>query len=158
MAALNEFLIHYGYLGMLLAAFLAGSFIPFSSEVVLVTLLTTTTMNAPLTVLSACVGNWAGSMFNYAIGRLGSAETIARWLKVKPERLEQAQRWTQRWGAWAALVTFLPIIGSAISIALGIMRTNVWKVSLATFAGKSLRYIFIAYTVIALNLQSAAAN
>ena len=33
-----DFLINYGYVGMLLSAFLAGSFFPFSSEAVMVAL------------------------------------------------------------------------------------------------------------------------
>ena len=39
MDALNELLINYGYIGILIATFLAASILPFSSEVVMVGLL-----------------------------------------------------------------------------------------------------------------------
>ena len=39
MDALNELLINYGYIGILIASFLAASILPFSSEVVMVGLL-----------------------------------------------------------------------------------------------------------------------
>lgn len=146
---MTDFFITYGYWGMGLAAFLAGSFIPFSSEAVMAALLATTSMNPVLLLVSATIGNTAGSMFNYWVGHLGDADRIGRWLKVKPRRLERAKRWVARYGGWAGLITFLPILGSAISIALGIMRAN-WAFVLATtFTGKTLRYIIVAYTVLA---------
>ena len=41
---------------------------------------------------------------------------------------------------------FLPIIGTAICILLGLMRANPWVSSLSVFLGKIVRYAFIAYT------------
>ena len=45
-------LIQYGYVGMLLAAFLAGSFFPFSSEAVMVGLLAAGLSPTELCILS----------------------------------------------------------------------------------------------------------
>ena len=56
-------LIDYGYMGMLLAAFLAGSFFPFSSEAVMIGLITAGLDPAPLCIY-ATVGNVLGGMFN----------------------------------------------------------------------------------------------
>lgn len=150
MEAFNEFFINYGYWGMGFAAFLAGSFIPFSSEAVMAALLATTSMNPILLLVAATIGNTAGSMFNYSLGLLGDAETVGRWLKVKPRRLDRAKRWVARYGGWMGFVTFLPVLGSAISIALGIMRANWLFVLATTLTGKTLRYILVAYTVLAL--------
>lgn len=41
MDAIIELLTTYGYMGMLIAAFLAGSFFPFSSEAIMLALLAT---------------------------------------------------------------------------------------------------------------------
>lgn len=146
---MSDFFITYGYWGMGFAAFLAGSFIPFSSEAVMATLLATTSMNPVLLLVSATVGNTAGSMFNYCLGHLGDADRIGHWLRVKPRQLERARRWVARYGGWAGLITFLPILGSAISIALGIMRVNWLFVLSTTFTGKTFRYVIIAYTTLA---------
>lgn len=147
---MNDILISYGYWGMAIAAFLAGTFVPFSSEVVMGALLASTTMNSTLVVAFGTVGNVLGTMVNYALGRLASPQTIARWLHVKPRRMERTQRWAERYGAWLAFITFLPALGTAIAVALGTLRANVTAVVLTATAGKLLRYILVAATVAAL--------
>ena len=52
-------LIQYGYVGMLLAAFLAGSFFPFSSEAVMVGLLAAGLSPTELCIY-ATIGNVVG--------------------------------------------------------------------------------------------------
>ena len=83
MDSLNQFFIDYGYWGMGLASFLAGTFVPFSSEAVMGALLVTTGMDPMITVMSGTIGNVLGSIFNYYIGRIGSVEQISRWMHVK---------------------------------------------------------------------------
>ncbi len=97
----------------------------------------------PLLVL-ATIGNWAGSMFNYWVGRQGKMEWIERYLRVSHEKLEQAQRFMGNRGAWMGFFAFLPVIGTAICIALGLMRANLAISSLSVFLGKILRYLIIA--------------
>ena len=70
MDSLLDFLINYGYWGMLIAAFIAGSFLPFSSEAVMVGLVAAGLEPVPLAIYGT-IGNWLGSMFNYGVGRLG---------------------------------------------------------------------------------------
>ena len=77
MDAIIEFLVSNGYWGMLIAAFIAGSFFPFSSEAVMVGLLALG-LDPWSLVVYGTIGNWAGSMFNYGIGRLGKMEWIHR--------------------------------------------------------------------------------
>ena len=75
MDSLNEFFISYGYWGMGIAAFLAGTFFPFSSEAVMAALLVSSSMDPVLTVASGTIGNVLGSMVNYFIGSLCKPET-----------------------------------------------------------------------------------
>lgn len=150
MDSLNEFFINYGYWGMALAAFLAGTFIPFSSEAVMGALLVSSTMDPVITVLSGTAGNVAGSMVNYYIGTFGSVETISKWLKVKEKRLNQAKVYVDKYGYWMGLLAWLPILGTAISIALGILRANLLGVFLTTLAGKLIRYAIVASSVLAI--------
>ena len=65
-----HFLTQYGYWGMLLAAFLAGSFFPFSSEAVMVGLMATG-LDPWLLMVYGTIGNVLGSVVNYGVGRLG---------------------------------------------------------------------------------------
>ncbi len=150
MEGLDEFFINYGYIGMAMAAFLSGSVLPFSSEAVLGVLLAASHMDPWLTVLSATVGNVGGSMLTYYMGRMCSMKTISKWLKVKEKRILKTKEYIDRKGTWIALFAFLPVVGEAISIALGTLRTNVLMVLLYTTVGKLIRYIVVAYTVLAI--------
>ena len=150
MDSLNEFFISYGYWGMGVAAFLAGTFFPFSSEAVMAALLASSNMDPILTVASGTIGNVLGSMVNYFIGSLCEPETVSKLFRIKPNRMETAQRYVMRYGAWMGFFAFIPILGTAISIALGMLKANVWGTLFSTFLGKTLRYIVVAYSVIAL--------
>ncbi|MCH4148835.1 MAG: DedA family protein [Prevotella sp.] len=143
---LINFLMNYGYWGMLIAAFLAGSFIPFSSEAVMLGLLAAGLSPWPL-VIYGTIGNVAGSFFNYFIGRLGKLEWIEKYCHVKKESLDRAERFMAGHGAWMGFFAFLPIIGSAITIMLGYMRANI-PISLCSITiGKLIRYILLIYGV-----------
>lgn len=150
MDSLNQFFIEYGYWGMAMASFLAGTFVPFSSEAVMGALLVTTDMNPMLTIISGTIGNVLGSMFNYYIGRTGSVEQISRWMHIKEKRLVRTRDYVEKKGSWIAVFSFLPIFGTAISISLGILRANVWGVMFWSLIGKFLRYVIVASSAIAL--------
>lgn len=149
MDSLSDFFINYGYFGMGLASFLAGTFFPFSSETVMAALLLASDMDPVLTVASASIGNVLGSMVNYAIGRMCKPETVNRLFKIKPSRMERAQKYVGRYGSWMGFFAFLPILGTAISLALGFLRANVWGTLLFTFIGKVARYVIVAYSALA---------
>lgn len=140
--ALTDFLINYGYWGMLLAAFLAGSFFPFSSEAVMLGLFAAGLKAEPL-IIYGTIGNVLGSMFNYSVGRLGHMEWIETYLHVKKKDLDKAKRFMAGHGAWIGFFAFLPIIGSAITICLGLMRANIVISTASITLGKLLRYVVL---------------
>lgn len=150
MESLNDFFLQYGYWGMALASFLAGTFVPFSSEAVMGALIVTTSMDPVLTVLSGTVGNVLGSMANYYVGRVWSVEQISRWMHVKERRLLRVRDYVSHRGSWIATFSFLPMFGTAISIALGILRANVWGVLMYSTIGKFFRYVLVGYSAYAL--------
>lgn len=144
MDALVAFLTQYGYWGMLAAAFLAGSFLPFSSEAVMVALLGAGLDEWGL-ILYGTIGNVLGSVVNYFVGRLGRLDWIERWLHVKKKDLDRAQRFMAGRGAWMGFFAFLPILGSAITILLGLMRANIPVTFFSITIGKLLRYVLLIY-------------
>ena len=139
---LIQLLIDWGYLGLFLSALIAGSILPFSSELVLVALVKLG-LSPALCVLSAALGNTLGGMTCYYIGRLGRTDWVEKYLRVKPEKVERMQRFLQGKGALMAFFVFLPIVGEVIAIALGLMRSNVWITTLSMFTGKLLRYVLM---------------
>lgn len=134
----------YGYWGMLLAAFLAGSFFPFSSEAVMVGLMATGLDPWTLMVYGT-IGNVLGSVFNYCVGRLGKQEWFERYLHVKPEAMERARRFMRGHGAWMGFFAFIPLLGSAITILLGLMRANPVITFISITLGKLFRYVVLIY-------------
>jgi membrane protein YqaA with SNARE-associated domain len=138
------FLTQYGYWGMLLAAFLAGSFFPFSSEAVMIALMATGLDPWQLMVYGT-TGNVLGSIVNYGIGRMGKMEWIEKYLHVKKKDLDKAHRFLAGRGAWMGFFAFVPVLGSAITIALGLMRSNIIITFIAITVGKIFRYIILIY-------------
>lgn len=144
MDAFLDFLIGYGYIGMFVSAFIAGSFFPLSSEVVMVALMAAGLKTWPL-ILVGSVGNWGGSMLNYWIGRMGKVEWIERYLHIKRETLERTQRFLAGKGALMGFFSFLPFVGEAVAAVLGLMRANLLLTSTSMIVGKFLRYLVLVY-------------
>ena len=146
MDALIALLVSYGYWGILVTAFIAGSFFPFSSEAVMTGLLAAGLDPWGLIVYGT-IGNGAGGMFNYFVGRQGKLEWIEKYLHVKQKDLDRATRFMAGRGAWMGFFAFVPILGSASTIVLGLLRANI-PISLSSMAiGKFLRYVALIYGV-----------
>ncbi len=134
-----ELLIEYGYWGVFIAAFLAATILPFSSEVVLTGVLLAGASYWPC-MIAATAGNFLGGMSCYWLGLLGKIEWIEKYLKLDAVKLQRVQTWIQNKGSWMAFFVFLPGVGDFIAVALGFLRANVWIVSISMLAGKAIRY------------------
>ena len=140
---MTEFAIQYGYAGMFVSAFIAGSFLPFSSEAVMMALIAAGLK--PFSLLAcATAGNWGGSMLNYWIGRQGRLEWVERYMGVSHKRLTKTRLFIHDKGAWIGVLAFLPVIGTAICVALGLMRARLSVTAVSVLVGKAVRYLVIA--------------
>lgn len=144
--SVTSIIVQYGYHGMMLAAFLAGSFVPFSSEAVLTALYAGGLKLWPL-ILMATAGNVLGGVFNYSVGRLCNEAWVYRIFRVKEERLEKTKERIRRRGVWMGLLAWLPVLGSVITIALGILRVNFPMSLLTMTVGKFGRYLILGYLI-----------
>lgn len=135
----------WGYVGMFVAAFLAGSVVPLSSEAVLLALLLPGAgLNPVLCVVSATFGNLLGSLTCYWIGHLGKVEWLEKYFHIKKEKVDGMRRYLNGRGCWVAFFSFLPFVGDLISVALGFMRSNLLGVTLFMLAGKAVRFAVVA--------------
>ena len=105
---LVQLLIDWGYVGLFISALLAGSIIPFSSEIVMVALVKVG-LSPALCILSATLGNTLGGMTCYYMGRLGRIDWIEKYFKVKREKIERMQHFLQGKGALMAFFDLLAI-------------------------------------------------
>lgn len=142
-----ELFVEWSYFGLFIATFLAGSILPFSSELVLSGVLAVGA-NSTGCLVAATMGNFLGGMSCYYLGHLGKIEWIEKYLHVSDEKMQKSIRFLNGKGAYMAFFTFIPIVGDVLALSLGYMRANIWITSISMFVGKLLRYwfwIFITY-------------
>lgn len=144
--SLVQLLTDWGYVGLFISALLAGSIVPFSSELVMGALVAMG-LEPWLCVLAATLGNTLGGLTCYWLGRLGRIDWIEKYLGVKREKVERVQRFLQGRGALMAFFAFLPFVGEAIAVALGFMRSNLWLTTVSMFAGKLARYAAMLWAI-----------
>ena len=102
-------LVDWGYFGMFLSAFLAGSIVPANSEIVLSALITVG-LDKWWLLLWATLGNLLGGMTCYYLGYLGKMEWITKYMRVKQEKVEKVHKFLDGKGAWVAFFGFVPFV------------------------------------------------
>ena len=89
--------------------------------------------------VAGTVGYVLGSIGGWAIGLYGGRpylERHGRWLHITPEKLDKAERWFDRWGSHAVLLSrCLPVIRSFISIPAGIAEMRLGRYTALTILG-----------------------
>lgn len=142
MEAIVQFFIEWGYIGLFLSALLAGSILPFSSELVL-TVLVQMGADPTICLIAASIGNTLGGLFCYWLGYLGNMQWIERWLKIDHAKMERMDKFVRKYGAWMGVFGVLPWVGEVIIVLLGLMRANVYLTTATMFAGKFVRYLLM---------------
>lgn len=148
-------LTELGYFGMFLAGLLAGTVVPFSSEVVLVGLILLGFDSIPLLIV-ASIGNWIGGMTTYWVGLQGKTDWLEKYFGVSKEKILNFKSRLNKWGSFWALISWVPIAGNIITAALGFFRVPILPVAVFMMIGKVLRYAILIYiTLESLSLNSA---
>lgn len=130
----------WGLWGLFIGTFLAATVVPFSSDVLYITVLHMT--SSPWACLAVgSLGNWLGSLTTFGLGWLGRWGWIEKWFKVDRTRLERQKVLIDKYGVWLALLSWVPFIGDVFAIALGFYRTNPWLTALLLLTGKTLRFL-----------------
>jgi membrane protein YqaA with SNARE-associated domain len=116
-----------------LAAFLAATLVPLSSEAALFGVLKLHPDLFWPALAVATAGNTLGGLTTYLIGRFVAMR--------KP--LERAAT-VRRWGAPALAFAWAPIVGDALSLAAGWLKVNWMSATLFSAVGRLVRYWVIA--------------
>jgi membrane protein YqaA with SNARE-associated domain len=115
-------------------SFVAATLVPLPSEAALYAYIHIRPQEAALAVAVATLGNTAGGMTSYLIGRL---------IPEKKLDLKAIER-VRRYGAPITALAWLPLVGDALCVAAGWLRVN-WLAALAFMAaGRLARYIVVA--------------
>ncbi|MBI2912834.1 MAG: DedA family protein [Chloroflexi bacterium] len=92
-----------------------------------------------LAAFYGALGNTIGSLVAYYAGAWGGRPLLlryGRYVLITPRELDIADRWFQRYGERAVLVSrLLPVVRTFISVPAGVARMNVVRFTVLTFIG-----------------------
>lgn len=131
----------WGLWGLFVGTFLASTIVPFSADVLYVTMLQMTS-NPWACLIVAALGNWLGNLTTFGLGRLGRWDWIEKYFKVDRAKLEKQKVYIDKYGIWLALVSWLPFVGDLFTLALGFYKTNPWLTAILFLVGRFLRFFF----------------
>ncbi|MFA6381670.1 MAG: DedA family protein [Candidatus Buchananbacteria bacterium] len=131
-----------GYAGIFLLMLAESGGVPMPSEVIMPFsgfLVEAGKMNFWTVVLIGTLGNLAGSLLAYWIGKAGGRPLIEKWGKyilISKHDLDLADHWFGRWGNLTVFFgRLLPVVRTYISFPAGIAKMDLKKFSFYTFIG-----------------------
>ena len=143
-----EYFTELGYVGLFLAAFLAATLLPVSSELVLGFLLLND-FNPVISVGIATFGNVLGSFVNYALGYWGSLFLVRRVSRISEDAFYRAKQRFKKFGVFSLFFAWVPVIGDPLTVVAGVLKINIPTFFVLVTSGKLLRYILISYAILA---------
>lgn len=132
----------WGLIGLFASAFISSTVAPGGSEAVLAYLVSQHGHSVIQLVAIASVGNTLGALTTWWLG-LWAAQKYP--LESLAKDRQKSLGTIRRWGAWALLFSWLPLIGDGLCFAAGWLRLSLLASLAAIFFGKVARYIAVAY-------------
>ena len=133
------------YLSLFGISFLAATILPFSSELTLAGLISTSNYDNLLLLVFASFGNVLGSVFNWGLGFYSRNLTIKKWFPFKETQIERSSKWFSKFGKWSLLFAWLPIVGDPLTFVAGLLRVRFLDFIILVAIGKVSRYLIIFY-------------
>ena len=144
-------------LGLFGAAFVAASVLPGSSEAVILLLLARGSEPLLLWVV-ATIGNVLGAVLNWGLGIWAMAYRDRRWFPVRQTSLDWAQARFHRWGLASLLLSWVPGIGDAFTVAAGALRIPLGIFLVLVTIAKGGRYAAVIWIADDLGLGQAGVD
>ncbi len=129
------------YIIMFVTAFSSATLIPMGSEAVL---LYNISKGYDIYILFtvAVVGNTLGAYVNYYLGFKGE-EYLVKKKYLKEKKINKHKKTFDRYGAFALLLAWVPIIGDGLTFVAGILRYSLLKFFIYVFISKFFRYLVV---------------
>ncbi|MCL1141809.1 YqaA family protein [Shewanella gaetbuli] len=128
---------------MFSGAFLAATLLPGGSEILLIGLLTNNSEPWLALLIVASVGNTLGAMTSYYLGRAGRFAKSPKDFENK--HYQRALNWFERYGVWALLLSWMPLIGDILCLIAGWLKLPVMSSTIMILIGKTVRYSLIVF-------------
>ena len=133
------------YLSLFGISFLAATILPFSSELTLAGLISTSNYDNLLLLVFASFGNVLGSVFNWGLGFYARNLTIKKWFPFKETQIKRSSKWFSKFGKWSLLFAWVPIVGDPLTFVAGLLRVRFFDFIILVAIGKVSRYLIIFY-------------
>lgn len=134
------------YATLFFTALISATLFPMGSEGVLLYLIDSGKI-LWLLILTASVGNTLGALVNYYLGLKGFEYIVDKGY-VSQKRAESSHMIFEKYGAYALLLSWMPIIGDPITMIAGAARYDVRFFTAIVAFAKTARYLFVAVTFI----------
>ncbi|MDA8668269.1 DedA family protein [Alphaproteobacteria bacterium] len=138
-------IILFSYFQLSLISFLAATILPFSSEVVLMTMYLSNSFETYFLLIFASIGNIMGSITNWYLGKKITLFQNRKWFPVSAEQLESSREYFQKYGLWSLLLAWVPIIGDPLTLLAGVLKVRFGIFFVLVSISKISRYVFILY-------------
>ena len=135
------------YLSLFSISFLAATVLPFSSELTLAGLISTSNYDNLLLLVVASFGNVLGSVFNWSLGFYSRNLTTKKWFPFKETQIERSSKWFSKFGKWSLLFAWLPIVGDPLTFVAGLLRVRFLDFIILVAIGKVSRYLIVFYLI-----------
>ncbi|MBF0266336.1 MAG: DedA family protein [Gammaproteobacteria bacterium] len=135
-------------LSLFFVSFLSATLLPGGSEAYLLYLLYEQQHTVSLIITFATIGNTLGGFSNYLIGYWVESRFVRRYVnnitsKKKQKWYQYAKHLVQKWGYWALLFAWTPVVGDLLCLVAGFYRLN-WIIAIILIGlGKLFRYILV---------------
>ena len=138
------------YITLFLVSFGAATLLPLGSEALYLYDIQTGE-SFFLLWLFASVGNTLGSVVNYWLGLKGESYLEGKG-HLSVEKMQKAKGYFDRFGGFTLLLSWVPIIGDALTFIAGVLRYNFkWFVAIV-FVAKATRYAAIGFLLQSLSV------
>lgn len=136
----------FGLLGLFISAFISSTVAPGGSEAVLAYMVNSQQHAVTLLVVIATLGNTLGALTTWWLGVWAAKKYPAETLLSDQQR--KSLQHVRRWGSWALLFSWLPLVGDGLCFAGGWLKLSLFSSVMAILFGKALRYIAVAYAFV----------
>ena len=135
------------YLSLFSISFLAATVLPFSSELTLAGLISSSNYDNLLLLVVASFGNVLGSVFNWSLGFYSRNLSTKKWFPFKETQIERSSKWFSKFGKWSLLFAWLPIVGDPLTFVAGLLRVRFLDFIILVAIGKVSRYLIVFYLI-----------
>ena len=134
------------YLILFFSALVSATLFPLGSEALLIYDIKQG-YNLYLLLFFATLGNVLGSLINYYLGLKGEEYLVGKEY-LKEKKIIKYKTFFDRFGGFALLLSWAPIIGDPITFIAGVLKYNLKHFILLVSLAKFLRYLILALLII----------